>query len=191
MNIPGAGGLQNTHHASWLHTVHSSFRRSISASNLVGLICGVFALFLLLVPPAPWNIRLPLYLIVLVWTILRPRVALYLLPIAVPWGSLDYLPIGGLRLNSADLLVVFLAVGWLLSFTLPLYLGGARDRDISHVPPYLVFAILALLSSMFLSMTVASSISDSLKEISKWLEFLVFLFLGTQYIRTRRQLWTI
>ena len=28
-----------------------------------------------------------LYLSVLVWTILRPRVALYLMPICVPWGS--------------------------------------------------------------------------------------------------------
>src|SRR5207247_2527655 len=41
------------------------------------------------------------------------------------------------------------------------------------------------------SMTIAISISSSLKEISKWLEFLVLLLLGTQYIRTRRQLWTL
>jgi O-antigen ligase len=44
---------------------------------------------------------------------------------------------------------------------------------------------------MFLSMTVAISKVESLKEISKWLEFLVLLLLGTQYIRTRRQVWTI
>ncbi len=40
-------------------------------------------------------------------------------------------------------------------------------------------------------MTVALSKSDSLKEISKWLEFSALLLLGAQYIRTRRQLWTM
>jgi O-antigen ligase len=44
---------------------------------------------------------------------------------------------------------------------------------------------------MLLSMTVAISESDSLKEISKWVEFIVLLLLGAQYIHTRRQLWTM
>jgi O-antigen ligase len=40
-------------------------------------------------------------------------------------------------------------------------------------------------------MTTALNISSSLKEISKWLEFLVVALLGAQYLRTRRQIWTI
>src|SRR5437868_8689166 len=44
---------------------------------------------------------------------------------------------------------------------------------------------------MLLSMMAAINISSSLKEVSKWLEFLVLVLLGAQYIRTRRQIWTI
>lgn len=103
---------------SWLRTVFISLRTNITIPNLIGLIGGLLALFLLLALHEPWDITIPLYLTVLVWTILRPRVALYLMAFAVPWGSLDYIDIRGLRLNSADLLVAFLAIGWFLSFAL-------------------------------------------------------------------------
>ncbi|HJT55731.1 MAG TPA: O-antigen ligase family protein [Ktedonobacteraceae bacterium] len=192
MNIPGVGGLEKKRPPLASARGGITFNglcQYVTLSNLVGVIGALIAIFLLLAPPAPWNIRLPLYLIVLVWTILRPRVALYLLPIAIPWGSLDYITLAGLRVDSADILVAFLATGWLLSYTLPAYMQGPRDRTPSDVPAYLVLAILALLSVMFLSMTVALSKSDSLKEISKWLEFIALLVIGAQYIRTRRQLW--
>jgi O-antigen ligase len=200
MNIPGIGGLEKARlplasarggYPQGVPRHVSAFRQYVTASNLIGLIGVLIGIFLLLIPPVPWNIRLPLYLVVLVWTILRPRVALYLLPIAIPWGTLDYIGAGGLRLNSADLLVVFLAIGWLLSYTLPSYMGGKRDRTLSHIPTYLIIATVAFLCVMLLSMTVALSKSDSLKEISKWLEFSVLLLLGAQYIRTRRQLWAM
>ena len=196
---PGISGWESVRYNTleWLRT-------NITVSNLVGLIAGGFVLFLLLVLHEPWNIRLPLYLVVFVWTILQPRAALYLMPIAVPWGSVDYIDIGALHLNSADLLVVFLVIGWLLSFTLPASLArgtvarissndstGPLDREASNVPSYLVLTMLALLGTMLLSMLVAVNISSSLKEISKWLEFLALILLGTQYIRTRRQIWII
>jgi len=180
-----------THRVSWLSTIYRAMRSYATSSNLIGLICGVAVIFLLLVPPLPWNIRLPLYLSVLVWTMLRPRVALYLMPISVPWGSIDFIDIKGLRLNSADLLVVFLAIGWLMSFGLRQQKAGPLDREFSRIPIYLVAAMLALVCTMALSMTTALNISSSLKEISKWLEFLVVALLGAQYLRTRRQIWTI
>lgn len=180
-----------THRVSWLSTIYRAMRSYATSSNLIGLICGVAVIFLLLVPPLPWSIRLPLYLSVLVWTMLRPRVALYLMPISVPWGSIDFIDIKGLRLNSADLLVVFLAIGWLMSFGLRQQKAGPLDRESSHIPIYLVAAMLALVCTMALSMTTALNISSSLKEISKWLEFLVVALLGAQYLRTRRQIWTI
>ena len=150
----------------------------------------------------PWNIRLPFYLMLLIWIILRPRVALYLMPIAVPWGSLDTLTVAGLNLNSADILVFMLGVGWLMSYAMrPMlsydrsgaasYDRGPRDRATTHAPKYLLLAIVALLCAMLLSMYGAISISSSLKEISKWLEFLVLILVGTQYIRTRQQLWLL
>ena len=191
MSSQSVGKYVPTRRVSWLSTTYRAMRSYATSSNLIGLICGVALIFLLLVPPLPWNIRLPLYLSVLVWTMLRPRVALYLMPISVPWGSIDFIDIKGLRLNSADLLVVFLAIGWLMSFGLRQQKAGPLDRESAHIPLYLVAAMLALVGTMALSMTTALNISSSLKEISKWLEFLVVALLGAQYLRTRRQIWTI
>jgi O-antigen ligase len=195
MNIPGVGGWQNVRSDSWFDRTTEAFRSRISTSNLIGLIGAAIALFMLIALPEPWDIRLPLYLIVLVLSILRPRTALYLMPFAVPWGSLDVITVAGLNLNSADVLVAFLTAGWLMSFTLrPIRtqaVAGPCDHDRLQVPRYLILATVGLLCVMILSMIDAISISSSLKEISKWIEFLVLILIGSQYIRTRKQLWTI
>lgn len=178
---------------SWLQSTITTVRENEITTNLIGLLGAAFALFMLLRLPEPWNLRIPFYLVILVWTILRPRVALYLMPVAVPWGSLDAISVGTANLNSADLLVGFLAAGWFMSFALhkPASHYGPLDRDRNTVPRYLILAMVALIGIMIVSMTVATSISSSLKEIVKWLEFLVLVLLGAQYLRTRRQIWTM
>src|SRR5947209_15543639 len=118
MNNPGAGGFSPIHKTSWLQSASLFLREKVIVSNLVGLIGGLCAIVLLMMLREPWNFRLPLYCVILTWTILRPRVALYLMPFAVPWGSLDIIDVAGLHLNSADILVVLLGIGWLLSFGL-------------------------------------------------------------------------
>jgi O-antigen ligase len=190
MNSSSIGEYILARQDSQLKTLFRTSRNFVTSSNLAGLISIVIAIFLLLVPPLPWNIRLTLYAALLVWTILRPRVALYLIPICVPWGSLDFIELKGLRLNSADILVIFLAIGWLMSFGLHQKIGP-RDREASRIPSYLLIAMLALVGTMLLSVTVALNISSSLKEISKWLEFVVVMLLGSQYLRSRRQIWII
>ena len=190
MQIPEAGEFRRTRRDAWLQSLWSRGQGIITAPNVAGVIACAALLFLLLVPPLPWNIRLPLYCAALVWTILRPRTALYLLPFAIPWGSLDYIDISALRLDSADILVVFLALGWLINCGLPAH-SRLRDREAARVPFYVILSMLALLGAMALSMKVAINVKDSLKEISKWLEVLVILLLGSQYLRTRRQIWTI
>ena len=168
-------------------------------ANVFGLLGAVGAIFCLLVLPAPWDIRIPLYLTVAIWTVLRPRVALYLLPIAVPWGSLDTIDVIGLNLTSSDILVALFAASWLASFVLRSsaskthLLLGPLDRATlkESIPRYLIFALLLLLLAMLVSMTDTFSVQSSLKEIIKWLEFLVVVLVGTQYLHTRRQIWTL
>src|SRR5260370_3923127 len=118
------------------------------------------------------------------------RTALYLLPFAVTWGSLDYIDGRVMGLNSADILVIFLALGWLIKCGFGPY-TGVRGREAGQVPVYLILTTLGLLGSMLLYMKVALNVKDRIKEISKWLEALVILLLGSQYLRTRRQVWTI
>ena len=183
---------------SWYRRALAGFRERATVANLVGLAGAALALICLFALPKSqyWNIRLPLYLLVTVWTLLRPRVALYLFPFAVPWGSLDTINLGA-SLTSADILVGLLATSWLLSFALrpllPTYIrsSGSLDREEHTMPRYLALAMLLLLLAMLVSTTVALSLSASLKEIVKWLELAVVVMLGAQYIRTRQQIWTL
>jgi len=197
MYNPSIGNAGSTH-PLWYRRALTTFRERATAANLVGLTGAIFALICLTAIPGSqyWNIRLPLYLIVAVWTILRPRTVLYLFPFAVPWGSLDTIRLG-ISLTSADILVGLLAASWLLSFALrpllPAYMksSGPFDREEYNLPFYLTVTMLLLLLAMLASTTVALSLSTSLKEIAKWLELLVVVMLGAQYIRTRQQIWTL
>lgn len=202
MNNPSIGGLERVRQNAWFQPLLTFWQQNATSGNIVGLLGGLCTLFLFFALPVPWNIRVPFYLLILVGTILRPRLALYLMPIAVPWGSLDTLTIAGLNLNSADILVFMLGIGWLMSYAMrpsltydysgiARYDRGPRDRAQVHAPAYLFFAILGLLAAMALSLSGAISINSSLKEISKWLEFLVLILIGTQYIRTRQHVWII
>ncbi len=184
-------GLKRVHQETWPQTTFARLRTPLTFQNMVGLAGMLCALFLFFRLPEVWNIRLPFYFVIFVWTLLRPRVALYLMPIAMPWGSIDTISLAGINLNSADLLVGFLALGWLMGFVLHTDRAGPGDREHFIVSHYLVAAIILLLATMFLSMRSALSISLSLKEISKWLEFLVLLLFGAQYIRARSQIWII
>src|SRR2546428_11791340 len=117
--MDNSGIVERIRQDTWLQTAFKFLCENLTPANLVGLIGGISAILILLpLLPEAWNIRLPFYLVIFVWTILGPRVALYLMPIAVPWGSLDIITVGGLNLNSADVLVGFLAAGWLMSFAL-------------------------------------------------------------------------
>ncbi|MBX5449868.1 O-antigen ligase family protein [Thermogemmatispora sp.] len=170
-----------------------TLRSYLTAANLVGVIGAALTLGCLLTLPAPWNLRLPLYLILSVWILLRPQVALYLLPLSVPWGALDYIGLGSLRFNSTDILVFLLAVAWLAGHVLRSgdRTTGPRGYERQAVPPLLLVGLAAFLVSMLVSLTVAISIKSSLKEIFKWFEVLIIIVAGSSYIRTRRQGWTI
>ncbi len=173
--------------------VGAALRSPLTAANAIGLLGAALALGCLFMLPAPWNIRLPLYLILSIWVLLRPQVALYLLPLSVPWGALDYIGLGPLRLNSTDILVILLAAAWLAGHVLRSghQSGGPGRYERQAIPPLLLVGLVTLLMSMLVSLTVAISVKSSLKEIFKWIEVLIIVVAGSGYIRTRRQAWTI
>lgn len=171
-------------------------REQATFANSAGLLGAGLALFCLLLLPSSsyWNIRLPLYLILIVWTLLRPRMALYLLPIAIPWGSLDTITISKLNANSADILVILLIVSWLGGYVLRsqgLLKAGPLDAEQAPLPRYLVVAAVALLFAMVISAATAQSVTASIKDLIKWIEFLAVLLLGAKYLRTRNQIWLL
>ena len=184
---------------SSIERVQASLRRYVTTANLIGLIGGLLAVACLFSPlHNGWNIRLPLYLIMVVWVLLRPHMALYLLPFAIPWGSLDTVQIL-FNVTSADVLVILLIVSWLAGFAIRTHYNPASMRDggpldydsFKSVPRFLLLGVGVLLLAMLFSLIGATSLKSSLKEIVKWVELLIVLILGTMYLRTRRQIWTL
>ncbi len=184
-------------HTTLFKRIEQSIRDQATGANIVGLVGALLALFCLLAisDTQYLNIRLPLYMLVVILVLLRPRMALYLLPIAIPWGSLDTNSGLSPKGYDADILVGLLAVSWLLSFTLRQRAGtrngGPLDRESANVPRYLACATALLLLSMLISTLAAFSIVASVEQIVKWSELLVLILLAAQYIRTRRQVWTL
>lgn len=192
----GLNSIRRTDRVSWWEKSRAHGGVFLTPANIVGILGAIIILYCLLVLPKNqyWNFRVPLYLAVVVWTTIRPRMALYLLPLAIPWGSIDLL--AG-NLTGADILVALLATGWLLGYILQysVALGtpanGPLDREKFNVPIPLIVALVSLLLAMVLSLTGVTNLGDSVKELVKWSELLVIILLGSQYIRTRRQLWTL
>ncbi len=171
-------------------------QESFTFANIVGLLGAVLTILCLLGLPSSnfWNIRIPLYLLLSICTFLRPRTALYLLPIAIPWGSLDTITLGKLNANSADILVILLIASWLSGYALRsqgIMRSGPLDQEESPLPRYLIVSAFALLFAMILSTVTAHSVNASIKELIKWIEFVAVLLLGARYLRTRRQIWTL
>ncbi|MBE3557810.1 MAG: O-antigen ligase family protein [Ktedonobacteraceae bacterium] len=191
-----ANGTTQALHESLQKKINGFVSERVHLANVAGLFAVLCAFFCLLVLPAGqyWNIRLPLYLLVTIWVLLRSCIALYLMPLAVAWGSLDPANLGGL--HAADILTLLLATSWLLSFTLrrlteKIAPGGPLDRESPAISRALALAIFALLLAMLLSTVVATDLLLSVKELVKWLEVLIILLLGAQYLHTRRQLWIL
>src|SRR5579864_3857703 len=189
MYNPGLSNSGTSNSIPWLKKQTELWGQHINAANLTGMLCAIISLFCLLALPQLqyWDLRVTLYLIVIIWTIIRPRMALYLLPLTVPWGSLDVI---GSNITSTDVLVALLATSRLLGYTLRPFIargirnGGPLDREDFNIPLPLALSVAFLLCTMLISFVDATNLSDSIKEIVKWSEVLVILLLGTQYIRT-------
>lgn len=101
--------------------------------------------------------------------VLYPELAIYLLVFAVPYGSLLPLPVGGANVTAADFLL-------LLAWGLYLARGVARRRVVLSVPPLVLPFVIFILAAA-LSLTVAQSLTDSLSELTKWVEMLAAYWL--------------
>lgn len=105
--------------------------------------------------------------------LLAPEIAVYLLVFAVPFGSLMRLPIGGANVTAADALIV-------LAWVLYLARGIARRKIELRIPP-LVFPFVLFILAAAVSIMVATSLTDSISELTKWIEMLAAYWLVAQF----------
>ena len=104
-------------------------------------------------------------------TLVRPEYGLYLLILAVPFGSVREIAISGLTVGAAEALVGLVLAAWLAKMV--------ATREINIIHPPLLLPLLIFLGAILLSLTGALSLKYSFKEILKWLEVLgVYLFVA-------------
>lgn len=109
--------------------------------------------------------------IVFLATVTRPEVGLYLLILAVPFGSVREITISGFTVGAAEALVGLVLAAWLARMI--------AAREVKIIYPPLVFPLLIFLGAILLSLTGALSLKYSFKEILKWLEVLgIYLFVA-------------
>jgi O-antigen ligase len=109
--------------------------------------------------------------IIFLATLIRPEYGLYLLILAVPFGSVREITISGFTVGAAEALVGLVLAVWLAKMVV------AREVKIIHPPLFLPLII--FLGAILLSLTGALSLRYSFKEILKWLEVLgIYLFVA-------------
>ncbi len=118
--------------------------------------------------------------IVFLVTLIRPEYGLYLLILAVPFGSVREIAISGLTVGAAEALVGLVLAAWLARMV--------AIREIKTVHPPLLLPLLIFLGAILLSLTGALSLKYSFKEILKWLEVLgIYLFVANVIEREQAQ----
>lgn len=89
-----------------------------------------------------------------------PGLALFLLPLAVPFGELRTLNLGGLQAGGVEALLALLMLAWLAQ--------GLARRDIRLAKAPLLLPLLLFIATLLLSTLGATSLPSALKEIVKW-----------------------
>lgn len=109
--------------------------------------------------------------IVFLATMIRPEYGLYLLILAVPFGSVREITISGFTVGAAEALVGFLLAAWLAKMV--------AAREVRTIYPPLLLPLLIFLGAILLSLTGGLSLRYGFKEILKWLEVLgIYLFVS-------------
>ncbi len=142
----------------------------------------VFALVLLLaafiaLAPVLGSALLVFGLILVVAVVIEPRWGLYLLPFAVPFGSIREVSIGPASVGGTEALLGLFLAGWLAR--------GVVRREIRLAKPPLFGAFALWYGVMVLSLLNSLSISDSLKELIKWGETFAVYAIAAQELRRR------
>lgn len=115
---------------------------------------------------------------IVILSLIRPHYALYLLALAIPFGSLREIAVGPVALGGAEAVALLVAATWLLR-TIAL-----RERISWRAP--LSWALLLFLFVGLVSTLNALSLSHSVKEALRWAEVLVIFVAASNLLNGRR-----
>ncbi len=134
---------------------------------------SVVAVLLVIVAPTPLNIIVPLAPIAIAVLLRRPQWAVYALAFSVPFQSLRAFDVSGLQLTTTEGLIGLATIAWCAA-------AAARGRFATPGRLPWRTALLVFGAAMLISVSQASDVRLSLKELLKWAEmFLTYtLVLG-------------
>ncbi|MCL6430195.1 MAG: O-antigen ligase family protein [Anaerolineae bacterium] len=135
------------------------------------LLAGILVawLWVLATWPVTWAAALLVAAVVGVGILIQPILGLVLVAFAVPFGSLRSLSIGGAAIGAQDVLLAATAGAWLAR--------QLARRRLGLKWPALGGAGLVLLGVMLASFLPATALGPAVKELAKWIELLLALFL--------------
>ncbi|MDH7490536.1 MAG: hypothetical protein QHH80_13655, partial [Anaerolineae bacterium] len=116
--------------------------------------------------------------LVVVLTLIRPHYALYVLALAVPFGSLREFAVGPISIGGAEAVGILVAGAWVLR-------ALALREPIRWRAP-LTWALLVFLFVGLVSTLGALSLAHSVKELLRWGELLVIFLAAGNLLRGRR-----
>ena len=109
--------------------------------------------------------------------LLRPELCLYLLALAVPFGEIRQVSLGGFTVSGTEALVALLMVAWLAR--------GVAQRHLDLHPGPLFWPLSLLLAALLLSLFDTFAYAPSAKELAKWLEVLAVYLAATSLLQER------
>lgn len=151
--------------------------------NRAPLLAGICALALIALALARLSVEGAFLFtlgILLAFALLRaPEIAIYLLILAVPFGSLFPLPVGGANATFSDALV-------LLALSLWVVRSIAQGRVTPRIPP-LTLPFILFIIAISVSLLVAQSLTEGAKEIFKWIEMFAVYWLVAQEFEDKQR----
>ncbi|MBA3531145.1 MAG: hypothetical protein H0T73_04400, partial [Ardenticatenales bacterium] len=146
-------------------------------SPFFALLMGVGLAWLIATLPLAVAALLVLGTIFVVLVLAQPRWGLYMLPFAVPFGSLREVTIGPATVGGTEALLALFLVAWVAR--------GVARRELRLARPPLLGAIALWYGVMLLSTLQSLSLAASLKELVKWGETFALYAVAAQELRRR------
>ncbi len=101
----------------------------------------------------------------LVLVALHPTLAVYALAFTIPFGSLSAVSLGALTVGPSELVLTILAAAWLLRM--------AARRQVRITRSWLTLFVALYVGTLLISVFPTRNLGPAVKELSKWVEFLL------------------
>lgn len=122
--------------------------------------------------PLTWTVLLVLGGVILLATLVEPRLGLILVIVAVPFGTVQQIRLGVMNIGLTELLVVLTVGAWLVR------LATRRKDLLQRVDrPALLLPLVIFIGLSLLSLPTTWSLQYSIKELIKWVEVLLVYLL--------------